>query len=356
MGMKVGRGTLGRMVRLQDQCILRIKGADDPEAAAAVLARLPEIAPAGVNFVSEVMVTPDGPLVLMDAKVLSRAQLGQLLERLVEAADEVDLGSGTLEVPRQGRLLEDLTFVRRGVVGAVIPHPHVVTAGTDRTIPEAWLDVAASWLRGAAFEPLVVEIVGVEARIGWDDLDDYLRVNLESGFRVSCGSVATGLRTVCGVPGYARLSFLAVHEGWSLSEQTQEANDLVAHVRRCASLAASGYVAAAGRPRAFGLGEIDVLERDVPGDGFQFVYEMSDVQLIDAYWYQFLGPGHLERTGPLPGARDLGDGKVELMLGDFPEWLEPERAAQLRAEGRTMLAPCFFSVEQALALRRQRRG
>jgi hypothetical protein len=360
--MKVGRGTLGRMVELRDQCVLRIRGAGEPEVAYAVLARLPEVASEvgrggyGINFLSEVMRTPDGPLVLMDAKALSRAQLGQVLEGLVDVAEEVGLNSGTLEVPKPGRLVEDVARARGGLVGAVMPPPDPTTARERETIPEEWLDVAASWLRGAGFEPLVVVVIAVEARIGWDDLDEYLRSSLHSGFRVSCGSVATGLRTVTAHSEiYTRLSFRAVNQSWSVSEQTREANDLLAHVRRCAPLGASGYVATTPRP-SFGGGELDVPSMELPSDGFQAVCEMSDVQLIDAFWYQFLGPGHLERTGPLSGARVLGDGKVELILGEFPEWLEPERAAQLRETGRTMLAPCFLSVHEVLALRRQRRG
>lgn len=355
-------GTLRRMVELRDQCVLRIRGAAEPEVAYAVLNRLPEIGSEArrgddsINFVSEVMRTPEGPLVVMDAKSLSRAQLGAILDRLVAVAEELGLTSGILEVPRAGRLVEDLGRARTGVVGSVMPPPELSASWASESIPEDWLEVAASWLRGAAFEPLVVEVVAVEARISWDDLDRYLHANRRSGFRVSCGSVATGLRTVnAQAEVYTRLSFLAVNESWTPSEQAQEANDLLAHVRRCAPGAASGYVTPTQRPRLVGGGEVDVPSRDLPGgDGHQFVCKTSDIQLIDAFWYQLLGPGHLDRTGPLAGARDLGDGKVELMWGDFAEWLEPGRAAELRNAGRTVLAPCFLSVDEVLALRRRR--
>jgi hypothetical protein len=243
------------MVELRDQRILRIVGAEDPEAAGAVLGGLSEIGfrvgrgESAFNFVSEVIRTPDGPLVLVDAKSLSRTELGRVLARLVDVAEEVGLNSGTLEVPKEGPLVGDLARVDSGLVGAVMPPPDPTTARCRETIPEEWLDIAASWLRGAAFEPLIVEVIAVEARISWDDLDDYLRASLHSGFRVSCGSVATGLRTVSAEAHvHTRLSFLAVNPGWSLAEQTQEANDLLAHVRRCASLAASGYVTTTPRP------------------------------------------------------------------------------------------------------------
>jgi hypothetical protein len=171
---------------------------------------------------------------------------------------------------------------------------------------------------------------------------------------VSCGSVAAGMRSVsANAQVHTRLSFLAVNQSWSPSEQAQEANDLLAHVRRCVPGAASGYVTPTQRPGLVGLGEVDVPSRDLPGDGFQFVCDTSDIQLIDAFWYQLLGPGHLERTGPLARARDLGDGKVELMLGAFADWLEPDRAAHLRNAGRTTLAPCFLSLDDVLALRRR---
>jgi hypothetical protein len=40
MGVRAARGTLRRMRKLRDQCLLRIVGAADRDAARAVLARL----------------------------------------------------------------------------------------------------------------------------------------------------------------------------------------------------------------------------------------------------------------------------------------------------------------------------
>lgn len=44
--------------------------------------------------------------------------------------------------------------------------------------------------------------------------------------------------------------------------------------------------------------------------------------MIDAFPYQILGPGHLERLGSLPpGARALPAGRFELSIGASSDWL-----------------------------------
>src|ERR687891_1071604 len=110
---------------------------------------------------------------------------------------------GLWRCPPTGRLVNELGDLRLAVVGSVLPPPDPATVMPPKVLPNAWCDVAASWLRQAAFEPLVVEVLGVEAEIGWGQLEHYLHASLGAGFRVSCGSAGAGLRTVVGKSGGA---------------------------------------------------------------------------------------------------------------------------------------------------------
>jgi hypothetical protein len=111
--------------------------------------------------------------------------------------------------------------------------------------------------------------------------------------------------------------------------------------------------------RFFGIGSIDVPRprppASFPGDGHEYLRRLTDIQVLDAFWYQILGPGHMERLGSLPGARDIGHGKVELVLGEPSDWVDPAKAEEIRSYGRSLLAPCFLSLEEARAILKQRR-
>jgi hypothetical protein len=376
MPLHVARGTLQRMRELRDQCPLRIVDATDPASARAVLAQLrrisTEVGGHPVNLVSEVIDTPHGPMVLMDAKDLSDRQVQRMLDRLVRAADEVGLGSGTLEVPPAGGMREELQAVRVAAVGSVLPPPDPSSGRPPDLLPSAWSGVAAGWLRQSGLEPLRIDIVGVEAEIGWESLEAYLRRSVD-GFRVSAGSVATGIRTIVGGSRVnTRLAFLAAGLSWSPAELARQADDLRDHVRRCADQAAYAYVTPVAATRrspvgAFGSGspsDVPDWPEGRPGDGDGLLSQLSDVMVLDAFWYQILGPGHLAGTGPIPQARPLRDGKVELTLGEFDEWIDEERRlttpgparqpSPLRQQARALLGPCLLSGPQARALRRQR--
>jgi hypothetical protein len=143
-----------------------------------------------IAFVSEVMSTPDGPMVLFDAKGMSDGELDRALAALVRSAGEAGLTGGRIEVSPEGRLVNDLEFVDRAVIGAALPPPLLTRVGPPGELPERWRDIAADWLREFPSDPLVAEIVAVEASLDWDQLDAYLRSEGTRGeFRISSGSV-----------------------------------------------------------------------------------------------------------------------------------------------------------------------
>jgi hypothetical protein len=83
---------------------------------------------------------------------------------------------------------------------------------------------------------------------------------------------------------------------------------------------------------------------------------VADELVLDAFWYQVLGPGHLRRLGRRPpGAAPLPSGRVELTLGEARTWLAADDATRaLQAAGRVTLASCLYDDELTRALVRQR--
>lgn len=72
------------------------------------------------------------------------------------------------------------------------------------------------------------------------------------------------------------------------------------------------------------------------------VRQTCDQFVPDAFHFQVLGPGHLERlSGMPPGARPLPGGRAELEIGELHDWLVPHQAT-----GRHLLAACLITAEE----------
>jgi hypothetical protein len=92
------------------------------------------------------------------------------------------------------------------------------------------------------------------------------------------------------------------------------------------------------------------------GRSLQVVADLLDVVLFDAYPFQILGPGHLQRLGETPkGAEPLSGRRVKLALGRLHEWQPGQPVAQLqRTEGRRILASCLPDIVEVGRLRKGR--
>ncbi|MBN2621737.1 MAG: hypothetical protein JXA83_00155 [Acidimicrobiales bacterium] len=78
-------------------------------------------------------------------------------------------------------------------------------------------------------------------------------------------------------------------------------------IRSLAAMSAYGYVTPVPRARSFVIGDEDLPFHFHPGLGARL---LPDELAVDGFWYQVLGPGHLARTGPLPGVEPLAGGDV----------------------------------------------
>ena len=130
-----------------------------------------------------------------------------------------------------------------------------------------------------------------------------------------------------------------------------------------------GHAQPIGSPAAHAevLGLIDdlsALARSVAPDlGYAFITTSSwenyktvvpsdliDAFVFDAFPYQILGSGHLERLGTIPAAaQPIIGGKVELFIGDPADWLPHRQDA-----GRRILARCLVTAEEDRAMNRAR--
>lgn len=361
--LEIDPETVRRIRKWKDQCLLRIVEVDDLDLATGMLELFRRVALAeppdgySLNFVSEVMSTPDGPMVLMDAKVLGNSGLDRMLARLEQISADLGLRHARLEVPASGRSVEELPQLDLAIIGSVLPLP--VNARTPDVLPQSWLSAASGWMKESRYEPLVARVASVDVDLDWASLDTYIGSSGRWGFRVSGGSVGGGIRSVAGVmPINTRLALMAGGRTYSHHDLAGEARRITLTLRSCAPEASYAYAHPVANVLRFGSGPVDLPGRpsDYPGGISGYFSYLSDVQVLDAFWYQVLGPGHMARIGSLPGGRDLGGGKVELTLGDFDDWLDPEKARLLQDRGRELLEPCFIDRPVGRALICERRA
>ena len=92
--------------------------------------------------------------------------------------------------------------------------------------------------------------------------------------------------------------------------------------------------------------------------------ELCDVLAPDVFPYQILGKGHLSRLatagaeeGDSPLGEPIGDGKVEVLIGDPADWLPIfDLRVEVQAEGFELLAPLLATDEQVDELLAARPG
>jgi hypothetical protein len=79
--------------------------------------------------------------------------------------------------------------------------------------------------------------------------------------------------------------------------------------------------------------------------------KVRDVLVFDGFPWQVIGPGHLQRLGgPPEGAVSLGNGKVELPVGDPQHWLRMPEAKGMRQRARHLLAACLPRESEAIKI------
>ena len=345
VGIRVRSGAIDRIVASPDRFALQIEAPDDLAAAmaAARLARVDLVGLSGAEVsnradISQVVAAPGGPLLLVQHLDASPEDLARVPTLLAERLADAGVGSATIAVPALGGRLDALDDTAGCVVLRLFPVP---TAATT-TIPADWLDVAVEWVIGDVdAETLVAtRILSVEHEVAahesaallhecgvaraWCDL-----VNGDPADRVRSASLTYGrlphLALAAGGPSVDGAGLLARFE--LLKDVARELAADVAYA--CLDIEATFEGLTLGLP-------VDGWRARGGASPNRVAATVVDRVVPDAFPWQVLGPGHLERLRSTPDSDELptealGDGRVEVAIGDAREWL-PRAAARIDAQ------------------------
>lgn len=94
---------------------------------------------------------------------------------------------------------------------------------------------------------------------------------------------------------------------------------------------------------------LEVRERRAGEIEFTSFTRVCDEIVLDGYWHQLLGPGHLARLGgPPEGSVPIGNGWASLTVGEPEVWAGGgAQRDHLRAQARALLAPCLLGGEHS---------
>lgn len=276
--------------------------------------------------VSQVVPAPTGPLLLVQHLDADAAELARIPGLLARRLEDAGVGEATVVVPDLGGSLDALDTAPGCVLLRLFPAP-----GERATIPPDWLDVAVDWVVGDLHDDdrVVARILSVEHEVraaeaatllhecgvarAWCDL-----VNGDPADRIRTASLTYGrlphLALAAGGPGMDTAGLLARFE--LLQDVARELAADVAYA--CLDIEPTFEGLALGLPLEGWRARGGATPNRVAAVA-------ADVVVPDAFPWQVLGPGHLERLEALgealPPSEHLGDGRVEVALGDPKDWL-----------------------------------
>lgn len=287
-----------------------------------------------------------------------------------EVAEHLGLDEGVISIAPKAKVAwaraehagEGLWRTARGYLYGVLQQPF----GTaPRGVPREMIEVSLRWLRARSQpdKPVVLLINGSPIPTDWDNVEPLVQTLTED-------RLVLVMQVLADDPTHPRYShhppptvvLTASTEptaAWIEAGQTDA--DVVAAMeamREHASTALSvewagvgtGLEGKSGVRGRFGAGEVIGVRHEE--DGGHAAAGMPDIAVPDAFWWQILGPGHIQRLGTpstLPAnAAPLGDGQhYEVTLGEPDQWLadNPTRD-QVRAQARKALAPLLLPKDE----------
>jgi hypothetical protein len=376
VGVKVRGDVADRIAASPSRFVLQVHAPDDLAAALAAM-RLFRVDLVGLSGrgerpadaggrgsearhhadVSQPVPAPDGPLLLVQHLGAEATDLRRIPELLVRRLEEAGVADATVAAADLGGRLDVLDTTPSCVVLRLFPTPD----GSTTAVPPDWLDVAVDWVVGDLRDDDLVtaRILSVEHEVpareaaavlhdcgvarAWCDL-----VNGDPEDRIRTVSVTFGR-----LPHLALAAGGAGLDGPGLLARFALLQDVARE------LAADVAYAACSFEQTF-----EGLTLGLPVDGWRarggappnrVAASVCDVVVPDAYPWQVLGPGHLHRLDQLgeepPPYEQLGDGRIEVALGDPADWL-PRSHARIDAQEDAIawLSPLLLDEAELAAL------
>jgi len=364
---RVAPGAADTICSHADGFIVHVTGASDVDAAMRALARarddIAALAPRrGGNerpVLSNPVLAPRGPLLRVARLGADRDGLASIPALVCKHLDEMGAGEALVSSPLPDAALERLDSCPNAVVLRLFPAP----AGAEGVLPAAWIDIACEWALGdlAPTDTVRARLLGAGFRVPVADAPSVVHqaslarawcdvVNGDVDDRVRTASITFGraphVALAAGGPACDSSALLARFE--LLCDVARELVDDLAYA--CVDFEETF--------ESVGLGLTDAAWLEEGGASPNLVAgELVDVLVPDAFPFQVLGKGHLARLDP-EGAVDepplgepLGDGKVEVLLGEPGDWLPIfDERADAKADGWEVLAPALADEEEVRQL------
>ena len=299
-------------------------------------------------LVSPAVPAPEGPLLVVDGPDLPADEIVEVVAGRVRQAGE---RHGHVTTPATGGPLDALETVIDAVVLRLFPRPN----GVHGDLPVDWLDVASDWALGDlhALDPVRVRVLGVEFEVSAPDAVQVLQDCLAAGAwcDVVQGDLDDRLRTVSLT--FGALPHLALAGGGpgAGDDGLVSRFELLRDAAR--ELAGSVTWSCLTIDRSFGTLATGLTDLALPGGGWQeqggappnaVAAWLVDEHVPDVYAHQVLSPGHIEQLGVVPeGGEALGDGRVELTVGEPKDWLPGSAPTAAYEAARERLAPLLVS-------------
>jgi len=343
-----------------DGFVLHVTGADDVDAALRALGELRSdvaaLADGHHPVISSPVMAPGGPLLRVARLDVGDDTLATVPDLLAKRLLEAGVADALIRVPAPGGVLDGLDDCPNAVVLRLFPAP----AGASGRIPPGWIDIACEWVLGdlAPGDLVPLRLLSVEFEVPVADAPATL--HQASRARAWCdvvnGNLGERLRTASVTFGGTPHVALAAGGPACDSAALLARFDLLCEVAR--DLAPELTYACVDVETTFegiGLGLGPDGWRALGGASPNLVAgRLADTLVPDAYPYQILGPGHLQRYVPgadpttPPIGEPLPGHRLEVMIGEPADWLPIYDARDVvHAEGIELLAPLLATEVQA---------
>lgn len=368
MSILVAPDAVATILDYADGFVVQVRAPSNVRAAAGALrtlrsevATLSGAAPdrPDAAVISEVVVLPEGPLVRFARLGISDELLRAIPNRLKHHLEGAGVETARIVAPEPGGPLDALDSSANAVILRLFPEP----AGSEGVLRPEWLDIACEWVLGdlGAPEPVALRVLGIELTVPASEAPAVVH---QCGVaRAWCdlvtGNIDDRLRTASITFGRAPHVALAAGGPGVDSHGLIARFELLADVaRELAPDVAYACIDIESTFEGLGLGLSPVGWRSRGGASPNVVAgELCDVLVPDAYPLQILGPGHLARLDPQnpdpddpPVGEPLGNGKVEVLIGDPSDWLPIYDAREdVQSEGWELLKPLLATESEVEA-------